>query len=67
MSSLDDIVKYGKELVFLKLKEVAGWVVSVILLVILIIVLIATVVNKTEDEIKCDVGDTNVTKIDEEL
>lgn len=64
---IDDFAKYGKELVFLKLKEVAGWVVATILAVILLIVGIVTTVNKTEQEIKCNVGDTNVTKIEEEL
>ena len=51
---LDDFAKYGKELVFLKLKEVAGWVVATILAVILLIVGILVTIDKTEQEIKCD-------------
>ena len=60
---LDDFAKYGKELVFLKLKEVAGWVVATILAVILLIVGIMVTIDKTEQEIKCD----NVNHIEEEL
>lgn len=64
---LDDFAKYGKELVFLKLKEVAGWVVATIIAVILLIVGILATIDKTEQEIKCDAQDTNVRSIEEAI
>lgn len=54
---LDDIEKYGKELVFLKLKEVAGWVVATILAVILLLVSIAVAMDRADnkiEQIECD-------------